>query len=67
MGQPCDLRDLKRAFPVVAHNLQQLLEFDGDVESTFGLCMQVSCACACMWALHAGELRMRMHVSSACR
>lgn len=43
MGQVVDLADLKKAFPALGSNLQQLLDFeDGDIESTFGLCMQVS-------------------------
>jgi len=43
MGQEVGLPDLKRAFPAMGSNLQQLLDFaDGEVETTFGLCMQVS-------------------------
>ena len=36
--------DLKVAFPPIAHGFQQLLDYDGaDIESAFGLCMQVTC------------------------
>ncbi|KAL1525705.1 hypothetical protein AB1Y20_020551 [Prymnesium parvum] len=43
MGQDVDLSDLKTAFPAIGTNLQQLLDYDeGNIESTFGLCMQVS-------------------------
>ena len=42
MGQEVGLADLKRAFPAMGANLQQLLDYtDGSVETTFGLCMQV--------------------------
>ena len=42
MGQAVGLADLKRAFPPLAHGFQQLLDHDADeVESAFGLCMQV--------------------------
>ena len=43
MGQPVGLADLKVAFPPLARGFQQLLDFDAaEVESAFGLCMQVS-------------------------
>ena len=43
MGQPVGLADLKRAFPPLARGFEQLLEYaNDDVESAFGLCMQVN-------------------------
>ncbi|KAL3914839.1 MAG: hypothetical protein SGPRY_007480 [Prymnesium sp.] len=42
MCQDVDLSDLKKAFPSMGANLQQLLDYEGDIESTFGLYMQVS-------------------------
>ena len=43
MGQPVGFADLKIAFPPLARGFQQLLDHRADeVESTFGLCMQVS-------------------------
>ena len=33
--QPLDFRDLADAFPDLGRGLQQLLEFDGDVEGVF--------------------------------
>jgi len=42
MRQSLTLADLKRAFPGIGSNMQQLLDYEGpDVESTFSLCMQV--------------------------
>jgi len=41
MQQSLTLADLKMAFPSLGANMQQLLDFEGDVESTFALCMQV--------------------------
>jgi len=43
MGQSVGLSDLHVAFPRIATSFQQLLDYDeADVESAFGLCMQVS-------------------------
>lgn len=44
MQQAVGLADLKIAFPGIGRNLQQLLDFEpaAEVESTFGLCMQVT-------------------------
>ena len=42
MDKPVGLEDLKTAFPEMGRSLQALLDFtEADVESTFGLCMQV--------------------------
>jgi len=44
MRKAVGMDDLKRAFPEVGRNLQQLLDWEsegGDVENTFGLAMQV--------------------------
>ena len=35
IGQPCGLSDLKVLHPVLGQGLQQLLDFEGDVETTF--------------------------------
>eukprot|EP01026_Neomeris_dumetosa_P019794 TRINITY_DN179_c0_g2_i1.p1 TRINITY_DN179_c0_g2~~TRINITY_DN179_c0_g2_i1.p1 ORF type:complete len:402 (-),score=49.50 TRINITY_DN179_c0_g2_i1:226-1260(-) len=35
LGQTPTLADLKRTFPDLGHGLQQLLDFEGDVENTF--------------------------------
>ncbi|CAN0119616.1 unnamed protein product, partial [Discosporangium mesarthrocarpum] len=35
-------QDLKDAQPALGHGLQQLLNFEGDVESTFGMHFQIS-------------------------
>ncbi|BFZ58211.1 Putative E3 ubiquitin-protein ligase [Savitreella phatthalungensis] len=35
IGQPCALHDLKLLHPSLGQGLQKLLDFDGDVESTF--------------------------------
>lgn len=44
MQQEMRLADLKKAFPTLGNNLQQLLDFEpaADVQDTFGLCMQVT-------------------------
>jgi E3 ubiquitin-protein ligase HECTD2 len=39
---PVTLEDLKRIMPDTARGLQDLLEYDGDVEDDFGLTFEVS-------------------------
>jgi len=41
MRQSLGLADLKVAFPDFGRTMQQLLDYEGSVEDTFGLCMQV--------------------------
>ena len=79
LGQKPGFKELKESMPSLARGLQQLLDFEGDVESTFSLNFQVCCArhlqrrqvvlsscCACIeWVLFIGDCKAGI-ISGGC-